>query len=247
VCTLILAWHLFDDTPVAVVANRDEAEGRPSEPPQLWDQTPRLVAPRDLEAGGTWMGHNEKGVFVGITNRWQNVNELDGERSRGLLVRDALGQESAEAAVEYLQSELKTRIYQPFHIVVADAETAHFLEWNGELGITEFKPGVHVVVNVGANGEYFTPDSRPDVGKQQAHDANRVMQAVQSEAGETAHTWTDRARGVLGDHAYGRCIHEDGFGTKSCTVIRISSTGGTVEHAEGHPCETPFDEIKTPF
>jgi uncharacterized protein with NRDE domain len=247
VCTLILAWHVFDDTPIAVVANRDEAEGRPSESPQLWAESPRFVAPRDLEAGGTWMGHNEMGVFVGITNRWQNVDALASERSRGLLVRDALGQESAEAAVEYLQSELQTRIYQPFHIVVADVKAAHFLEWNGELEITECEPGVHVVVNVGADGDYFVPDSRPEEGEQQAHDADRVMQAVQPKTGETAHVWTDRVRGVLGDHTYGRCIHEDGFGTKSCTIIRIGSRTGAVEHADGNPCETSFDEIKTPF
>jgi uncharacterized protein with NRDE domain len=248
VCTLILAWQVFDDTPVAVAANRDEADGRPAAPPAAWeDERPRFVAPRDLQAGGTWMGYNEAGLFVGITNRWENVDRLASERSRGLLVRDALGQESAAAAREHVERELREREYQPFHLVLADGEAAFLLAWNGELTVHELDPGVHVVVNVGFDGAYFVPDRRPEVGEQQARDTDRVIEAVQPREGETAVEWTARARGLLGDHDYGRCIHGDGFGTKSSTVVRIGTGGGAVEHAEGKPCETPFDSIPTPF
>ena len=247
-CTLILAWQVFDEAPVAVAANRDEADGRPAEPPQVWaNHDPRFVAPRDAEAGGTWVGYNEAGVFVGITNRWQNVDELASERSRGLLVRDALGHESATAALRYVESELAAREYQPFHLVLADAEAAYLLAWNGELTVHEFDPGVHVVVNVGFDGEYFVPDRRPDVGEQQARDTDRVVEAIQPREGETAAEWTTRAREILGNHEYGRCIHGDGFGTKSSTVVRIGEDGGYVEHAEGKPCETPFEYVETPF
>ena len=247
-CTLILAWQLFGDTPIAVAANRDEADGRPAEPPQVWDaESPRFVAPRDAEAGGTWVGYNEAGVFVGITNRWENVERLASERSRGLLVRDALGHESATAALDYVESELAAREYQPFHLVLADADAAYLLAWNGELTVHDLDPGVHVVVNVGADGDYFVPDRRPDVGVQQARNTDRVIEAVQPRGGETAAEWTTRARGILGDHEYGRCIHGDGFGTKSGTVIRVGAAGGAVEHAEGKPCETPFESIPTPF
>jgi uncharacterized protein with NRDE domain len=248
VCTLILAWRVFEDTPVAVAANRDEADGRPSEPPQVWaGHSPRFVAPRDAEAGGTWVGYNDAGLFVGITNRWENVDELASERSRGLLVRDALGRASATAALEYVESELAAREYQPFHLVLADAEAAYLLAWNGDLAVHELDPGLHVVVNVGFDGEYFVPDWRPDVGEQQARDTDRVIGTIAPREDETAADWTARARDVLGDHEYGRCIHGDGFGTKSSTAVRLGRGGGHVEHAEGKPCETPFESIATPF
>jgi uncharacterized protein with NRDE domain len=247
VCTLILAWRVFDES-VAVAANRDEADSRASEPPAVWtDETPRFVAPRDLQAGGTWMGYNGAGVFIGITNRWENVDLLASERSRGLLVRDALRRESTAAAREYVARELREREYQPFHLTLADAESAHLLAWNGELTSHELDPGVHVVVNVGFDGDYFVPDRRPDVGEQQARDTDRVVEAIQPREGETAVEWTGRARGLLGNHDYGRCIHGDGFGTRSSTVVRIGPDGGTVEHAEGKPCEMPFEPIETPF
>jgi uncharacterized protein with NRDE domain len=249
VCTLALAWQVFDDTPVAVVANRDEADGRPAEPPRLWDDEdgPRFVAPRDAEAGGTWVGYNEAGLFVGITNRWENVDRLSSERSRGLLVRDALERASAHAARAHVERELREREYQPFHLVLADAETAYLLAWNGELTVHELSPGVHVVVNVGFDGDYFVPTRRSGVGEQQARDTNRVIAATEPRKGETASDWTTRSRGVLADHAYGRCIHGDGFGTKSSTVVRVGNPHGAVEHAEGRPCETAFEPVETPF
>jgi uncharacterized protein with NRDE domain len=70
VCTLVFAWQVFTDAPVVAAANRDELLDRPSASPDVIDESPRVLAPRDEEAGGTWIGYNEHGVFVAITNRW---------------------------------------------------------------------------------------------------------------------------------------------------------------------------------
>lgn len=245
-CTLILAWQVFEDAPVTVAANRDEATARESYPPHVWDERPRFVAPRDGEAGGTWMGYNEHDVFVGITNRWK-VPDEPGERSRGLLVRDTLGFETAEAAAAFVERELAATGYEPFHLVVADADAAFLFSWDEALRLDRLKPGVHIVVNVGADGEYFVPERRPGVGEQQAADADRVRAALEPCAGETGEGWSERAKAVLGDHEYGRCIHGDGFGTKSASVIRLGAHGGAFEHAEGRPCVTDFESVSVPF
>ncbi|MFB6305046.1 MAG: NRDE family protein, partial [Haloferacaceae archaeon] len=149
-CTLALAWQVFAETPVAVAANRDEATDRPSEPPSRrgGDDGAAFVAPRDREAGGTWTGYNEHGLYVGLTNRW--VGGLAGERSRGLLVDDALRRESAEAAARLVESAVERDEYEGFEAVLADERAAFLLEWDGRLTVTRLDPGVHVVVNVGA-------------------------------------------------------------------------------------------------
>ena len=118
-CTLVLAWQVFDDTPIAVAANRDEALGRPAEPPGIYREDPRVIAPRDVSAGGTWIGYNAEGLFVGITNRWV---DRDGERSRGQLVADCLAEPSAAAAVEGVRRAVRTDRYAGFNLTVADAE-----------------------------------------------------------------------------------------------------------------------------
>lgn len=72
---------------LVVAANRDEFLGRPSVPPS--EIEPGIVAGRDLEAGGTWLGVNRHGLFVAVTNR-KTPTRTPEARSRGLLALEAL-------------------------------------------------------------------------------------------------------------------------------------------------------------
>ncbi|MFC4360150.1 NRDE family protein [Halobium salinum] len=245
-CTLTLAWQVFEDAPVVVAANRDEALDRPSEPPRARDfDGTAVVAPADAQAGGTWVGYNEHGLFVGVTNRW--VGGLAAERSRGLLVRDALRQGSADAAVRMVEDAVADHEYDGFNLVVADAESATLLEWDGHLHVREYAPGVHVVVNVGTDDSFFVPDRRPEAGRQQAENARTVREALDPRAGETADDWLDRAADVLGDHEYGVCVHGVGYGTVSSCLIRLGRDGSRrYEFAPGPPCTTDFDPVEDP-
>jgi uncharacterized protein with NRDE domain len=243
VCTLALAWQVFADAPVLVAANRDELLDRPSEPPAAREWETRVVAPLDSEAGGTWIGYNEHGVLVAITNRWTDGGP-SGDRSRGLLVRDALRHESAEAAVRYVERELDARSYEGFNLVVADAAAAVLIEYDGRRRIRTLDPGVHVVVNVGADGSYAVPEQRQETAREQAGNADAVRVALQPKPGEDSAAWLDRAAGVISDHEYGVCVHGDGFGTRSSSLIRIGGGGATYEFADGPPCRTAFERVE---
>ena len=92
-CTLVLVVPSPGGV-LQVAANRDEFLARPATPPAP-SADGRWLAPRDLQAGGSWLGVNAAGLFVGVTNR--SAGPRDGaRRSRGLLVLEAL--ESADAA-----------------------------------------------------------------------------------------------------------------------------------------------------
>ncbi|SHG96744.1 NRDE family protein [Halobaculum gomorrense] len=239
-CTLTLAWRVFDEAPVAVAANRDESYGRPSEPPA--DRGGGVIAPRDARAGGTWMGVTRAGLFVGITNRW--VDGLAGERSRGLLVDDCLRAESAEAAARHVAESCRDHEYDGFNLVLADADAAVLLEWDGYLAVREFRPGVHVVGNTGYDGQYFEPAARPAAGPEEARNATRLRRELAPEPGEVADDWLGRAGAALGDHEFGVCVHGDGYGTVSSTLIRLGTDGDIrYDHADGPPCEAPFEPV----
>jgi uncharacterized protein with NRDE domain len=243
VCTLVLAWQVFEDVPIAVAANRDELRDRPSEPPAELAADPRVVAPRDAEAGGTWFGYNEHGLFVAITNRWVDV---EGERSRGLLVRDALGRESARAAAEFVEDAVETDDYAGFNLVMADETAAIFFEWHGELLSRNFAQGVHVVVNVGADGTFFVPEGREDAAEQQAVNAMQVRPELEPRAGEGPDDWLERAAAVVRDHEYGLCVHEEasGFGTRSSSLLLLRDDGAALyRFADGPPCETDYEAV----
>lgn len=241
-CTLTLAWHALPDVPVAVAANRDEAVDRPSTPPGVYRTDPLIVAPRDDDAGGTWIGFNEFGVLVAVTNRWTS-DDLAGERSRGLLVADALACESAAEATALVERATAEREYDGFNLVVADNADARYFEWDGQLASAALEPGVHVVVNVGRNGDADVPPHRPELGAQQARNAERVQAALDVEPGERTADWLDRAAGVLGDHEYGVCVHGDGFGTRSASMIALGESP-TYRYADGPPCRTDFEPVE---
>jgi uncharacterized protein with NRDE domain len=99
-CLLVLAWQVRADTPLLLAGNRDEWYARPAAPAQFWSDAPNLLAGRDLEAGGTWLGVTRDGRFAAVTN----YREARGPapRSRGDLVRDYLAGTQAPAA--YVQS-----------------------------------------------------------------------------------------------------------------------------------------------
>jgi len=242
VCTLILAWQVFPDAPVCVAANRDEADDRPSDPPGEYATDPRVVAPRDRTAGGTWLGHNEHGVLAAVTNRWTDV-DLAGERSRGRLVADALAASSAEAAARVVEDAVADASYAGFNLVLADERAAVYCEWDGRLRVRNWRPGVHVVVNVGADGDFAVPDHRQKVGERQAVDARRARTALRPEPGETAPAWRDRAAAVLRDHEYAFCVHGDGFGTQSSSLLTLGADGPDWRYADGPPCETAYRPV----
>lgn len=240
-CTLTLAWQVFDETPVAVAANRDEALERESLPPDVYRESPRIVAPQDAEAGGTWIGYNEFGVFAGITNRWGDA-DLAGERSRGLLVADVLEADSAAEAAELVEEQTDALEYEGFYLVIADETDAFCYEWDGTLERTDFDPGVHVVVNVAVDDEARVPEIRPDAAREQAANAREVRRELTAESGETASQWLERAGTVLGDHEYGVCIHRNGFGTRSSSLIALGERT-RYAFAPGPPCETSYEPV----
>ena len=142
-CTLILFDRL--GSRLRVAANRDERFGRLAGPTAARSHRGvRLLAPIDLEAGGTWIGVNEHGLFVALTNRW-GAPERSAARSRGALVLDALSQPNARAAIEALQ-DLEPRRARGFHLVAADRDQTRLLICTGaKLIARELSPGLHII------------------------------------------------------------------------------------------------------
>ena len=114
-CTLVVAVSVWASAPLVVAANRDEQLARPAAPPHVWarDDEPLIFAPRDLLAGGTWLGIRGA-MFVGITNRFMGRVPPPGPRSRGELVLDALAAGSVDAAAGRItKSSSPSALYAP--------------------------------------------------------------------------------------------------------------------------------------
>lgn len=103
-CILFIAVNQHPDYPLIIAANRDEFHTRPTASSQFWDQQPELLAGKDLQAGGTWMGVNLFGKVAALTNIRAPGKELAGAITRGNLVLDWLQESST-----YTDAEKKYR------------------------------------------------------------------------------------------------------------------------------------------
>lgn len=232
-CTLLIATRVWPDAPLVVGANRDERLGRPSQGPQLHTQAGvKFFAPRDLQSGGTWLGINAHGVFVAITNRFVG-RAPSAPRSRGLLVLDALAEDSVAHAVRRVAAE-DPRRHDPFHLLLADAGSAQ-LVWNdGERHRVEpLAPGIHTITerSLGA-----APSDRIDLLRR------RVSERFAPERPPVT-TWLELLREHADPGLEGVCVHapERDYGTRSSTVLELGGAAGPrLLHADGPPCTTPY-------
>lgn len=158
-CTLIVLHRCVPGRPLVVAANRDEFFARPAEGLALrTSKTGPILAPLDLEAGGTWVGLSQRGVFAGLTNlrpldlngRVVGASENGASRkllSRGEVVMSALEAESANAAMQALM-ELEEEAYNPFQLVVADGRDGWLIVYRDSPRAIELNSGAHIVGNV---------------------------------------------------------------------------------------------------
>ncbi len=89
-CLVLVALDWHAEYSLIVAANRDEFYDRPAMRADFWADTPSVLAGRDLQAGGTWLGVNRRGRFAAVTNYRQGRREPPAPRSRGRLVSDFL-------------------------------------------------------------------------------------------------------------------------------------------------------------
>ncbi|HEV3010401.1 MAG TPA: NRDE family protein [Burkholderiales bacterium] len=117
-CLIVLAWRVHPELALVVAANRDEFHGRPAARAAFWDDQPQILAGRDLEARGTWMGISRTGKFAAVTN-YRGATEARAMESRGALVSRFLS--NGEKPGAYVRS-LKKDLYSGFNLLAADGE-----------------------------------------------------------------------------------------------------------------------------
>ena len=102
-CLILVAWQAHPAFPFVLAANRDEFFARRSASADFWTDRPQLLAGRDLEAGGTWLGMTRSGRFAALTNFRDPGSHKPQAPSRGKLVADFLsGDMSSDAYLDTL-------------------------------------------------------------------------------------------------------------------------------------------------
>ena len=112
-CILFIAIEQHPDYPVIICANRDEFHQRPTQSMHWWSEQ-NILAGKDLQAGGTWLGLNANGGFAALTNFRKPESFDTAKRSRGDLVLQALNNPSSNMQ-QYLNENAQQ--YNDFNLV----------------------------------------------------------------------------------------------------------------------------------
>jgi uncharacterized protein with NRDE domain len=144
-CLILVAWRVHPDFPLVVAANRDEFFVRPTAPAAFWPDAPQVLAGRDLDAGGTWLGVTRAGRFAALTNFRDPAQNRSGVPSRGGLVADFLrGDESPEDYLKRIVAHGSR--CNGYNLLASDGAT---LWWSSNMGgaARALAPGVYGVSN----------------------------------------------------------------------------------------------------
>lgn len=144
-CLILIAYRCHPDYGLVVAGNRDEFYDRPTAPLAFWDDAPPVLAGRDLQEGGTWMGVTRTGRFAAITNYRDPSHIKSSAPSRGHLVSDYL--QGSQPAGDYL-ARLRSVAdrYNGFNLLLGD-ETGLYYYSNYASEIQTLSPGWHGLSN----------------------------------------------------------------------------------------------------
>ncbi len=219
-CVVAFAWKAHPDWPLVLVANRDEFHARAAAPLSQWtDQD--IIAGRDLEAGGTWLGISGAGRIAVVTNLTGFGDPVAGRSSRGDLVVSALI-DPGTPAPDFGSA------CNPFNLAVIDGNRATLLTNRPKLDAETLAPGIHGL----SNGQIGQPWARQD------HIVSHLQASI-SQAGPDTDALFDALADErpLGDLPGGRpvFIREPVYGTRCSTVVLIDrhGTGLIVERGFG--------------
>lgn len=228
-CTLVYLWRVVDGHDIVLAMNRDEDPNRPAEPPAVVATNPRVVAGRDARAGGTWLGTNEHGLVVAVSNR------RDGARpdapSRGLLALELLKTNAPRHAEMALRHALEEAEYNGFNVLLGNREELLFVDHDRDTRKVRGQDGLNVLTNAGAN-----EPSDPKVAvvssildPKSLGDIRAAIPALQN------------AMRHHGDPSI--CAHGTRTSTVSSTILALHNADpheSVLLYAAGNPCETPY-------
>lgn len=148
-CLLAFQLQSHPKYQLVMMANRDEAYGRPAAPADFWSDHPDILAGRDLEQMGTWLGVNKQGKVAALTNYRDFSLPQTGTLSRGHIVSSYLqSEQSAQIFMEQLHTNRED--YAGCNVLAGSAKEMYYYS-NIEQSIQQLTHGTHGLSNAFLN------------------------------------------------------------------------------------------------
>lgn len=225
-CLLLISYNTHPGYPLIVAANRDEFYNRPTEKAHFWKNNPELLAGRDIEAGGTWLGITKSGRFAAITN-YRDMNSVkENAPSRGSLTLNFLKSDIPPVKYGYSLSE-KADEYNGYNLLFSDMETFYYFS-NQIKSLRQLSEGVYGLSNhlldtpwpkVVKSKEAFL-----DATSNETVSAETLFEILSDDREAPDNQLPETGLSIELERAVSPVfIRSDRYGTRSSTVLLISS------------------------
>jgi len=237
-CLILIALNQRPDYPLVLAANRDEYFRRFTREAAYWEDAPGVLGGRDLEAGGSWLGVTRDGR---IANVREPPLKKTGLESRGRLVADYLIDRIGPEP--YLRDVIRRRHCFDAYNLLVGIKTALFFHNSRHGDYKKLDGGIHGISNSSDLNCNWPKVIR---GKTRLSNALRAGSNIDPEdlfvilADTTPADDSELPDTGVGPELERRLspifIHEDGYGTRSSSVLIMNSNGDVVF------CERNFSE-----
>ncbi len=175
-CILFIAIEQHPDYPLIIAANRDEFHQRGTLASYFWPENSDVLAGRDLQAGGTWMGINRNGRLSALTNVRDPEQINPNARSRGELVSQYLT--AQQTNLQYLHTLQQNKGWYNGYNLLFGAWNDLWVYNNHEDEMQQLSAGFHGLSNASLN----SPWPKIDKGVANLEDYCTSSRVVDSEA-----------------------------------------------------------------
>ena len=228
-CLILFANEANSRYQLVLAANRDEFYSRPTAPAAFWEEAPDILAGRDLEGGGSWMGVTRSGKIAAVTNFRGAGKVREDAPSRGYLVSDFLmSGESPDVFIDRLRT--RARNYNGFNLLLGSAQSLWWYsnQYDEPLRI---RPGIHGL----SNHLLDTPWTKVERGKCALEDLlvgekeitpEQIFPILEDHSPAADDELPDTGVGLeLEKVLSAPFIHTQYYGTRSSTVLLVERTG----------------------
>ncbi|QBY03770.1 NRDE family protein [Thalassotalea sp. HSM 43] len=234
-CILFIAIDQHPDYPLIIAANRDEFHARPTQAAHRWQQPDGIIAGKDLQQGGTWLGLNKQGQFAALTNIRAPKAHSDDALSRGHLVSQALAQ---QITPQWLAQNHQQ--YNPFNLIYSANNTLHCFN-SMTARSSALNAGFHAVCN-GKMDDVWPKMARGEQAlealvkqakaKQQAPDCQQMLRLLQDTQQAPEHLLPDTGVGLDWERMLSSIfITSNDYGTRSSALV-LKHTSGNIRFFE---------------
>jgi len=223
-CLIVFANNVHPNYKLIFAANRDEFYDRPTLQAEFWNDHPELLAGRDLQAGGTWMGITKKGKFAAIKNFRDLKNHRNDAPSRGKLTVDFLANNiHPEEYYGFLKSDLNK--FNGFNLILGNIDELYYFSNKNE-ELKKLEPGIHGISNALLNTPWPKVEKSKKqlealLGQNEIH-PNEVMNILYDKNKADDYDLPDTGVGIELERLLSPVfIKSEKYGTRCSTVVLV--------------------------